>query len=285
MHTLGFVFSTLICEPMATETKTNRGDEFEDTCEQELVARGIPFRRGVRLVDRNNCLLAEFDFVLPGAVIEVKSGKHKDRREKAQMHLLLEYTPPDYVVYLYRPACLDDDASESKRVRHIKCLDDLKINLLEWPVYADDPAVLRSLGSTANTNYEVFLRMCNTTAAAQATKRVLERAIVMMNPDERTRFDKLAFSTVKSKPHRCIQLTNRKITLPKRTLVHSTAHDELFKVFFCYCRPFPLQSSKPLSLLPGVSIQCRHCHRIVFVEQCFSDNCIICRRSASRNSV
>ena len=51
--------------------------EIENFVEQELIKRNIVFKRNIN-IKRNRRNLVEFDFIIPGAVIEVKTSYFDD---------------------------------------------------------------------------------------------------------------------------------------------------------------------------------------------------------------
>jgi hypothetical protein len=202
----------------------------------------------------------------------------------------------DFLIYVYHCGGGEDagtreeavdfglHAVENSRIRHITTLDDVKIS--NYPVYADSPVVLRSLASTQNSDYASLLHRFKN--AVTTSREALSRATVMMNPEEKERFDTFGVrldeddddAESKKTAARRILLSHRNSSLRKHIRASALSRSNLFDVFLVHCRPSRLQDSKPLRVLPRVSAECKVCRRIVFIEQLgdsSTEGCSQCR--------
>ncbi len=175
--------------------------EVEDLCEEYLKKHAIRYIRNKKLFF-GHVQVGEFDFIIPGAVVEVKTtytSEYKTAFEK-QLKAMKHYIPQDYIIYLYVQHDEKDllakdfpDVKVIKEFSEIKCQD--------YPYYVEDTSIIRSFGSKYSSEYyskypEILVLKDN-----------YDRAIVHFTNQEHKKAHRTKFVIVDKKPEKCIFLT------------------------------------------------------------------------------
>jgi hypothetical protein len=114
--------------PEPSSQKGNRqlkkGKVTENEVEQYLKKNNIPFYAGVWF-ELDKISITEFDFILPGAILEVKSGKCKPSNR--QLNLLSRFVPKELKIYIYLKE-VENKKEVDGRFIYINDLSELQIS-------------------------------------------------------------------------------------------------------------------------------------------------------------
>lgn len=252
-----------------TETKSiDIGLNFEKSCEKYLIDRNIPYKKNITL-SKDKQFITEFDLIIPGGIIEAKSGEYRldhvlsDKKLLKQIAVQLKNIPEDYVIYLLFEKELDHSVKTQyeidDRIKVIQKIEDIKYVQLSYCVI--DSGVLRSLASTSNKEYKTLLAMY---PEITTNRKTYNRCIVMMDEEEKKQFDQFKIVFSEEMPKRCILLHGRNVVF------------DLFNVFCIRFQYYGLKSDFPLYELDSTSVKCDSCHKIYFIENILNDKCYKC---------
>lgn len=258
----------------------------ENTMESYLRRKGIPFKRNVKLYDASKCVRIEIDFVIPGAVIEVKSEdvkfykKFTTEKIVHQISRLAQYVDDaDFTIYLI---VVDDDQIVKKLVEHdkrIKVITNMNeiVCSARLPYFCNHVGMIRTLGSL---EFEAFSDTCDLIKGNIIFGDTYLRAISIMTDEELDRLSVYKFTreAVSEYPYPHIEISSKSIR--KNLSVYSMSDKyTLLYIFDHFLRRCPLGPTvrAPIRLFEKITKFCDNCNtNIIFYE---NDMCPSCKNN------
>lgn len=258
--------------------------EAENFVENYLIHNHIPYKRNMKLKNNAHQTIAEFDFIIPNAIIEVKSGCFKiSEHNKAVNKLLIQLRrirnniPNNYKIYLFSVKILSDDVINLIKECHndvIIIYDLKKLEINNYPYATRDTGVLRSFVSEYNDKYNYYKSLYD---PLYVPKSIYNRVIIGMTNNQLMRLNDMNIYIVNEIPNDCVYISGRKL--------NNLDGDKLFKVFNEIIPYYDIIYAPIMLIINGVSEWCCKCDKIKYLE-CFDNNiCTIClgNGSSSRN--
>lgn len=271
------IFKYIMEEPAPCRDIIDKGMDFEKSCEIYLIHHNIPYKKNITLC-RDRQFITEFDLIIPGAIIEAKSGEYKvdhilsHKKLLKQITTQLENIPKDYIIYVLFERELDPlvkvQYEFNDRIKVIHKMDDIKY--IPFPYCIIDTNVLRSFASTSNPEYKTLLQLY---PEIITTRKAYNRSIVMMDEEEKKRFDQFNIIIQEEIPKRCVLLHGRNVVY------------DLFDVFIIHRKYHQLRNSSPLYELDSTSMKCNMCQKIHFIENIVNGKCYKCNNMKRRKYV
>ncbi len=239
----------------------------EDLCEEYLKKNSISYLRNKELIIKSQPV-TEFDFIIPGAVVEVKSSYNGNSKNKLarQLTKMEKYIPQDFVIYLYvhtdETKNLTADMKQCDRVKVIKDFSEIKHQ--HYPYYTTDTKVIRSFGSEENEVHDELVKKYKEICT---TQWFYDRATTHFTDQELKRFQSLTkFKIVDSEPSRCIILARSEVAF------------KMFDNFVEVIHAYELLNKEPVREVPGISVKCQKCQKINTLERIKDNICYLCGR-------
>ena len=140
---------------MSSET-TMALENNEDLCEQFLKDNNVVYKRNIHVME-NKIQFMEIDFIIPGAIIEIKTGTSLPvNRIIKQLQRYIEYVPGSFTIYLYSHQIFDTDDLHriqfDPRIKLIRQFTEIAISNIDCFIF--DVTAVRSFGSKLNNKYE-----------------------------------------------------------------------------------------------------------------------------------
>lgn len=228
--------------------------------------------------------IAEFDFIIPNAIIEVKSGCFKISEHNKSVNKLLTQLrrirnniPLNYKIYLFSVKILSDEVINLIKECHNDVIIIYDLNKLEinnYPYATRDTGVLRSLVSEYNDKYNYYKSLYD---PLYVPKSIYNRVIIGMTNNQLMRLNDMNIYIVNEIPNECVYISGRKL--------NNLDGDKLFKIFNEIIPYYDIIYAPIMLIINGVSEWCCRCDKVKYLE-CFDNNiCTIClgNGSSSRN--
>lgn len=238
--------------------------EAENIVQQYLISSNIPFKRNTKF-KKNRNTIAELDFIIPNAVIEVKSGFFRMQYPKTidellkQILRLRSFMPPDFTLYLFSIHKITDDIMKlilltDPYIKVIYNLNEIVYHPLEY--FTMDTGVIRSIVSHNNIEYDNQIKRYN---PLYMPKSIYYRALAGFTNDLCERLNKLHIEFTEIIPTTCIYLTGRNL--------HDIINNTIFTRFYEKIKYCELKWND-LLLITGITHCCVKCNKIKYIE-CF----------------
>ena len=248
--------------------------ETEQIVENYLICNHIPYKKNV-IFKNKKITSAEFDFIIPNAVIEVKGGifnsEYSQGLEKLFIQLIRikSYIPSHFKIYYFFRKCLPNDVYDLLVKNGAIVLYDLKnliydYNNSDYVFYTCDTAVLRSMASVYNTEFELIKQLYNPIVVPVY---IYMRAIANIADEELARLNQIQFKFIEdtAPPQKYIYLTIKNLSYSKNW--------NIFYVQFPY---YVLKDTQKMLLIDGITITCSKCKNIKFEESVEDNICSKC---------
>jgi len=264
----------------------------EITVQQYLEKYEIPFKRNINIYNNhNNQLFAEFDFIIPGALIEVKNNKHKNKKIITQFKKYIDLVKnKDMKIYLIYANYNDDDDDDDELIKLIKdstiCdviknLDDIKdIKYNKYmKYYCKDRTLIRSLVVQSPEDYNEIKK--NIKGKIVFDKFQYDYATVIMTEEEIDILKSYDFEVSEwfNTDKNYIEIVSTKYIMQNKLRFNDINY--VFNVFLYKIKKLSLEmcnneKRKPLRIIPNISIRCDGCNNIILVNsKCIK--CIKCK--------
>ncbi|ARF11877.1 hypothetical protein Klosneuvirus_3_12 [Klosneuvirus KNV1] len=270
---------------MSSET-TMALENNEDLCEQFLKDNNVVYKRNIHVME-NKIQFMEIDFIIPGAIIEIKTGTSLPvNRIIKQLQRYIEYVPGSFTIYLYSHQIFDTDDLHriqfDPRIKLIRQFTEIAISNIDCFIF--DVTAVRSFGSKLNNKYEYFLNKYKKNNII-IPKKVYDIATVIMTQTELDRLHKFNIMINDTIPQ-SINLIHHKISYGTPYLEYFTKsqYNRLFYLFFDKCNVYGLESWLPTKCISGVSDICKTCNKIYFIKYLQNEKCVNCMDNNSSKS-
>jgi len=241
----------------------------ENSVEHHLIANKIPYKRNIIIKDKRNRMVLECDFVIPGAIIEVKGGNFNNGYVTAgdklywQIKRYRKYIPDDYDLYIFfvhQPSIdiLIYIYSADPKIKIIYDLND--IHYTKYDFCTMDTGVIRSLSSD---EYDDNFRSFFTTITLP--KSIYYRSIVGLTNSQLANLNKIDLHFSDQFPDRYIYITGRTLN----------SYD-VFNVFMWKIQYMNLGRKHDLLLLDGTTEWCNLCNDVKYIECIENHMCAWC---------
>jgi hypothetical protein len=232
----------------------------EDLCEQHLQKAGIKYLRN-RYLFVGKEIVCEIDFIISGAVIEIKTSYHSQHLKKliAQLQRIKKYIPKDFIIYFFAMHSGDVDTIKKQlsAIDRVVVISDFnEIKCQNYPYFTDEPSVIRTFGAP---DYKGTLPK-----ELSTTQYCYNRAIAHLMDEELKKAHEIKFNIVDHEPHRCI------------LLVRISRDHRLFDTFLEHVHTLHLGSGLPVRHIEGVTNYCQKCNQLNYFERITDNRCIKC---------
>lgn len=256
----------------------NIGKRTEDYVEEQLKNLNIPYKRN-RKIKQDNQLLVEYDFIIPGAIIEVKTtllNQNIDDNEyevkintlKKQLQRQQQYAPYDYNIYVYCDKYVSDELKQqiqyTDKIKIISSINDIQI--INLPIVAESINSLKSLASVNNNEFTYLVKKFNTIHTYTET---YNKVYSLVDEQEMKRLESFNIILHDEKiPHNHIRL------IEKNRINIQNYRENLFNMFSYEIKYYKINNIYPVRLVDGFSKYCEKCNKIFmshFIEKgkCF----------------
>ncbi|QKF94474.1 hypothetical protein QKU48_gp1016 [Fadolivirus algeromassiliense] len=241
--------------------------EAEQMVEDHLNLRRIPYKRNVIIRDKK-LTVAEYDFIIPNAVIEVKSGSFDLNFKKGidklitQLERILRFIPKHFTLYYFFVNQLNDEVYDLLSTYNIKImydLNDLEYDMTGYTYYTRDTAVVRSLVNLDNSKFSSFNKDHN---ILTIPKYIYYRAVASMSDIELYKLNKINLYFTNDEPEKYIYLTGRKLSPNKESLWN------IFYEYVPYTKPDYASRMLLFNLITDI---CQKCNEIKY-DECIENN-------------
>ena len=244
------------------------------------IARRRVFKQNVILKDDTRTI-AEFDFIQPNLVIEVKGGESYDMKAKhsllkviKQFHRMKNIIPDHFKIYHFFAKKLNDQVHEYF-VNHgliiIYNLDEIAYDHSSYVYYTRDTSVIRLLGSFDEDNYRIVRERYS---LIWVPKYIYLRAVVSMSNEHLNRLNQFDFHFTNDEPEKYIYLTLRRLS-PDKEQLYNIFYEQLIspKEGFQYV--------DKMLLIDTITTICKKCKEIKY-DECI--DCDICRKCSGKKN-
>ena len=274
------------------------GRNKEKECEQYLIEHCIPYRRNnIIYADcdrekknkhgyvRGNTL-CEFDFIIPGAIIEVKAATENTincgkffKTLKIQISNFKKYIPTDFNIYVYIHNVTEEQCKKYSDLLGIIIITDFnEIKCESIPYFITDPCALRSL---ITDNEERNNKMINKYKTIITLQKSYTKAYITFTDNEKKIFEKYNIKikeNIDDISSYCIFKKSSDTQLIKSC--DYLAPD--YKIFKIFCEKYQVIERKskciPLVKIPEISDECLTCNQLFFINRLDVNKvCCICR--------
>jgi len=249
------------------------GYEAEDHVEQYLIKHDIPYKRNVK-VYKNKTQTHEIDFIIPGAIIEVKHRILKKHCIYSIKSLLKQIARLKQlykgIIYFYNRSDEMDDYTRSTfnelGVVCIKDLDDIKYDTYSY--FTSETGIIKTMSSYLNNDYDAFVHKFKDNI--YTTPNTYYRCIVIMTDDEIERLTKYNIKLVDS---------HKKLKNP--VLINSRDNSFLhsFDIFNIRIKVLGLDNEvrNPTRLISGYTEICTECKELIIAKYVKDGVCKMCK--------
>lgn len=244
--------------------------DVENQVQEFLISHSIPHKKNVK-IRRNKMTVAEFDLIIPGAIIEVKSGifnsKYMDTGsiEKLCQQIIRQrkYMPPHFKLYIYVIQQLDDKTIEiiqeiDNDVIIIYDLNEIRYDKYEYAT--KDTGVIRAIASNENNNIDLMIQQFG---EINIPSSIYKRSIVGMSDTDLSNLNRFKFHFTDELPERYIYITGRDLG--------TYAESSLWNVFYLKVPYYLLKHTSNLMYIDNITDWCKRCNQIKFIE-CIQNN-------------
>ncbi|ARF12045.1 hypothetical protein Klosneuvirus_3_180 [Klosneuvirus KNV1] len=244
------------------------------------IARRRVFKQNVILKDDTRTI-AEFDFIQPNLVIEVKGGESYDMKAKhsllkviKQFHRMKNIIPDHFKIYHFFAKKLNDQVHEYF-VNHgliiIYNLDEIAYDHSSYVYYTRDTSVIRLLGSFDEDNYRIVRERYS---LIWVPKYIYLRAVVSMSNEHLNRLNQFDFHFTNDEPEKYIYLTLRRLS-PDKEQLYNIFYEQLIspKEGFQYV--------DKMLLIDTITTICKKCKEIKY-DECI--DCDICSKCSGKKN-
>ena len=230
---------------------------------------GIPYTKNAKVSDSRE----RFDFVIPGGIIKIRTGKMDGSNEKPfytlenQLKNTLDIIPDNFNIWLITTPdnvnveMVEDLISFSDRVHWVKSLEDIKI--LNYTVNVYHEGYIRSLASTLNIDFENDVKFYS--GKLVTTQEIYDKAITMLTDTEMEKLNKFKFN-IGSKNH--YKPGNIRIKFKKNIISSSRSLRDILECFYITKRIYGLEMTNGPRILireiEGISTKCSGCSNIFY---------------------
>ncbi len=268
--------------------KKNKYNQTEKEFEDLLLKHKIPFvsRVKVRLDNDEYFTESEFDYIIPGAIVEVKKKFNICRKHIKQLLRFIAIIPQDYKVYIYTPSKLDftmddihnrsfpsecykDDVVKNflSNIHRFVTINSIDLILSDYisgilkrvDFMTLDVGILRSLSKYDSDVFETL--PCGNGKKIYTTIECYNKAISMSSDQEIEKIANFEINIISKENienFNGIKITGKNIHLPEK--------DELFNIL-----PYHLDYRVPRLIHPKrevckISEKCQNCGNFFFIE-------------------
>ena len=260
------------------------GKEAEDLVEVQLQDSNIPYKRNVKFTMRvkqgtkyRKEIVTEFDYIIPGAIIEVKTAILNNHRIDAvitQLKKQLSIIPKNFTIYLFSKEPIKDNNTIkllefNTRIKILATTKD--ITIVNLPIIVDDTRCLKSFASLNNSHIDELLKFNKIHTYRDKYNKIYSLA----TEEELQQLKKFSFilqdeNILKKYPDNYIIVSN------KKWYNQQFEKRYLFKVFFHFIDYHELQNKYPIRSVEGTSSKCSKCNKL-YLEQFINESaCFKC---------
>lgn len=246
------------------------GNHAESVVERYLLNNNIPYKRNIT---SKKPIHYEFDFVIPGAVIEVKNTTiYRVSTLIEQLVKMRKHLFNDTILYVYnhKAPFNDEFRREIESIPNTYVLDNLnKIQVKPFSILINRLDVVKSLISEDNPRFYIEYKH------AYLTRDVYRRLLCIMLPEEQERFDDYDFEIVDDDndiPHRYIAFAAFK------DFYTGGLWQRIDRFMFYRVPAYNLRQRTDRKLLhvEGLTERCDLCHHIYYANRVRDNICDRC---------
>lgn len=254
-----------------------RCNEAEDYVEDYLKNKCIPYKRNVKIYI--DSITVEIDFVIPGAVIEVKneeiSGDYSNQvirisRQINQQKEVLDLKHMKYYFYNHKKFINDKLVKEFREIDVSYIIDVSNITCDIAYFYINNHRIVKTLAFPNNENYLDLYKN-----RLYISSELYNSCIVSMTDEELGRLNEYNPKIIKSQQ----ELENPVIigeNFGNQRCYHGYHHYEIFNIFNMeYKRNISIKRY-PTRHIPGYTKICDVCNRLFFIKFIKGDVCKFC---------
>lgn len=255
--------------------------EVENFVQKKLEEFNIPFKRNIKL-KKEGKILVEFDFIIPGAVIEVKTSYlryynntiHGTKVLMDQIKRQESFIPKDFTIYLYFHNIVNHNDKDSENLRElntdrIKVITRETFNTIQYekiPIFIESINGLKTLASIENyQNFDMYRTI-------YTYKELYDKVRVALTKEEFFRFNSFKY------------LFYEKNKLPKTYLMLTAGRgkniqyeeNNVFTIFIRIIKYYDIMNKYPIRVIRNITRKCKRCSKIFMKNFMDKNICFKC---------